>query len=126
MKETIVYLEGKTKEKKMFETQEQKDNYTRAYELKREVDRWVSQEFNFINVAIYEKMADDCLFDHIRPIRFEDYIAEFLDSLAEGELLELIEEALEDCYKNLTEFVEEQKEDEVREFISDNSYDCDH
>lgn len=40
----------------------------KAYELKRTVEKWVNRSFNFIQLEIYEKMADGYLFEYIDPI----------------------------------------------------------
>lgn len=54
------------------------ENYRNASDLKHKVENWVNREFNFIQLEVYEKMADNSLFEYIEPIE-PDY-GEFLNN----------------------------------------------
>ena len=122
----------------------------RARELYAEVSTWVNTTFNYIDVSVYQKMADDCLFDYIRQAPLSGYADNFDDYLTNDEAEKWVQEYLEEedmegnkpkeCVKylkavkdnysrtefenifgkeelaNLIKWVEEHKEDELREF----------
>jgi hypothetical protein len=45
-----------------------------AYELKRKVENWFDRTFNMIKLEVYEKMADNYLFEHIRQEPISNFI----------------------------------------------------
>lgn len=105
----------------MFDTEEEKTNYERARDLKDEVNIWVEREFNFIQLEVYEK-CNEYLFEHIRQEPVESFLDEYMYSLSEEETLDLIEDAVSNGFKDIKEYLTEEKEDDVREWVDENHY----
>lgn len=105
----------------MFETEEDRSNYERARDLKSTVEDWVNKEFNFIQLEVYERCTPE-LFEHIRQEPVESFLEDYLYNLDEEDLADLIEEALAGGYQDLKEFVSEEREDEIREWVDENHY----
>ena len=135
---------------------EKKSKEDAIKELYSDVSRWVNSDFNYIDVSVYEKMADGNLSEYILQEPLKDYAEDFQSYLTEDEVKEWIIEFL-DNYDNgyyrqadtlyvkflkeskdnfaidvlkevyptgtindLTEWLLEHKEDELREFSYDN------
>lgn len=108
----------------MATTQEQKDNNSKAHELKAKVNYWVDSTFNYIRLEVYEKCLDNQLFDSIRPTPITDLAEDYLDSISgliKKELIDSYEEEIghsDPSEVELLEFLVEFKEDEVRDYLS--------
>jgi hypothetical protein len=57
-------------------------------ELEQKVHDWVNNRFNFIQLEVVEKMADDMLVDYIVQPDFQDSIIEYLDDCDEIVIIE--------------------------------------
>lgn len=97
----------------------------REWELKREVESWVDRTFNYIELEVYDKMADNMLFEYIRPEPIDDYFDEFLHhNFDEDEIKELRIESKDAGYYDLLSFFKAEREDEVMEWRQESSPDA--
>lgn len=130
---------------------EKKSKEDAIKELYSDVSRWVNSDFNYIDVSVYEKMADSTLYDYIVQEPLNDYAKDFQSYLTEDEAKGWIRAFLDDrddeetlyfkfikqskdnyaidvlkqlysfyIIDDLTEWLLEHKEDELREFSNDN------
>lgn len=55
------------------------ENLQKASELKREVELWIDRTFNFIQLEVYEKMADNYLFEYIDSPKpdYEEFLNDY-------------------------------------------------
>lgn len=105
----------------MFETQEDKNNYERARDLKDEVQDWVAREFNFIQLEVFQK-CNEYFYEHIKQEPIENFLEDYVYNLSEEETLDLIEEAVSNGFKDIKEYLTEEQEHQVREWVEDNHY----
>ena len=56
--------------------------------------RWVDTSFNYIDVSVYEKMSNDCLYEHIVQSDLSDYANNFSDYITEDECKDWITDFL--------------------------------
>lgn len=116
--------------------EERYQNYERARELRSAVDNWVNREFNFISFEVYEKLNEN-LFEDIRQEPIETYIDEYVESLSASDVRDLKQTIADEntdiesegltpfevTDTEIKEYILENQEDELRDFISDNGYD---
>ncbi|RLI66730.1 MAG: hypothetical protein DRO67_00620 [Candidatus Asgardarchaeum californiense] len=77
--------------------EKEKKNYELARELRDLVSEWVDKTFNQINVSVFSKLTDGCLFEHIRPLPIDsDVINDFLEYSEDGETVKTIREELKE------------------------------
>ena len=56
--------------------------------------RWVDTSFNYIDVSVYEKMSNDCLYEHIVQSDLSDYANNFSNYITEDECKDWITDFL--------------------------------
>lgn len=107
--------------------EKERENYKLACELKDLASQWFNRTFNQIDVAVFKKLTDDCLFEHIRPIKLDsDDIENFInyskeDSIIEDMKQELKEAGLEEGTKEATEYIIEEFEAELSIYLEENN-----
>lgn len=88
-----------------------------SYELQRMVSQWVDT-FNFIQLEVLEKMANECLYEYIRQPE-PDY-KEFINNYnLHDELLSYIQESWDDVDEEIDLFGEETFEDSIKSFCEE-------
>lgn len=111
------------------------ENLRAAEALKREVESWVNREFNFIQLEVYEVMANhesSALFEHIDAPNPEDWAEEYaaenpeeIREEAEGfwqgsdeqfEEYDTVDEYIEGEYGSYAAFAQSEMRDAVEEF----------
>lgn len=110
----------------MFNTEEDRQNYERARDLRRKVEEFVNREFNFIRVSVYEACNPE-LYEHIRQEPASEYIDDYLYNLSDEDKRDLEEEIQEELDipvndEVMKEYILEYREDDVREWADDNRY----
>ena len=88
-----------------------------SFELKSMVSQWVNT-LNFIQLEVLEKMAEDTLFEYIRPEE-PDY-EEFVNNYnLHDELLSYVQESWDDVSEDINLFGEETFEDTIKSFCEE-------
>jgi len=118
-------------------TEEQKENYERARDLQKVVDNWVNKTFNFINVSVYERIAQNPiegeyssgLFEYIRQEPIEELVDDYLVDVNKETRENLKQEAKEDIFTDpednilsedeFRQYLVECREEEIRDYYSD-------
>jgi hypothetical protein len=120
-------------------TEQEQQNYEKARELQRIVERWVDETFNFLKVSVVERIAENpvpnsgdyasCLFEHIRQESINDLVDDYLIDIDVKTKEALKQEAKEELFlepeneilsdKEFRLFLIEEKEQEIREYYED-------
>lgn len=109
------------------------DNIRRANELKEVVNDWYLKEFNQINMSVYDRLSEGCLFEFIRPISDQAAVDRFSDIVNSETEDEFKVQACEHCFcdKNQLSEIEfenyllNERLDDVRSYLSEHD-DNDH
>jgi len=113
----------------MLDTLEEKDNYSRAKELKDAASNWVDREFNQIQLEVYEKV-NEYLFEIIRQEPPESLVYDYFHSLTAEQVRDLKKEIadvntdiesegltpFEVTEEEIQEYLVEHREDDIREY----------
>ncbi len=116
------------------------------YQLEGKVCKWVERSFNYIQVEVAEKMADNHLFEYIRQPSPTDVVYDYLDDCDEIQVIEdwaietkiksydekvekyvshngayqdSFEYAFGDVWNNFIDYVLENYEDDIQEYIDE-------
>ena len=84
-------------------------------QLYSEVDKWVNTNFNFIQLNVFETMANDNLYEYIRQSKPD--LMDFLYNY------DLTEDCSNDLGQEINTLTIEEFEDEVQEWIDENALD---